>query len=139
MIADFVVEAKNPAQFLMEPDLTPEERGLFLTVLTKPEVLNRMCRLAIVCDLSGDPGKYFEETFMGPEPEDILDCILPYLSADLQEYWTRLRREKRGNFDFSMDRIFQEFRSSLTHTAIKDMVTGEVIPLRVSSKFGAAA
>lgn len=86
LVADFVVQAEHAAEFLREPDLTPKVRDLFLTALTTPEALNRMCSLAVACDFNVNPGGYFEETFMGPEPEDILDSLLPCLSADHAQF-----------------------------------------------------
>lgn len=139
LTADFVVEAETAENFLHKPDLTPEERGLFLTILATPKALNRVCRLAIVCDLEADPSGYFEETFMGPEPRDILDCVLPYLSTELQEYWTRLQRENYDSFAFRIDDIFQQFCSSLKKTVVQDMTTNEAIPLRIGDKDDAAA
>jgi hypothetical protein len=139
LIADFVVRAEAVAEFLREPDLTLEARALFLTVLTTPEALNRICRLAIVCDLNVVPGKYFEDTFTGPEPEDIFDAMRPYLPADLDEYWVRLRRENPDEFSASIDDIYRQFRSSLKRTVVEDVSTGEAIPLRVSSRIGTAA
>lgn len=139
LIADFVVQAEAAAEFLQEPDLTPEARALFLTILTTPEALNRLCRLAIVCDLNVAPGGYFEETFMGPEPEDILDAILPYLAADQQKYWTTFRREDCDGFSAEIDDIYQQFRSTLKRVVVEDPSTGEAIPLRVSSRIGTVA
>lgn len=134
LVAEFVVEAGKAAEFLEEPDLNSQERSLFLAVITSPEAFNRVCRLAIVCDLTEDSEFYFEGKFMGPEPEDILESILAYLPVEQQAYWTGLRREDCGCFDFCIDRIFQQFRSSLRKTEIKDMTTGESIPLWANSK-----
>lgn len=134
LVADFQVEAERAAEFLQEPDLDPQERSLFLAIITTPEALNRICRLAIVCDLTEDSRHYFEGKFMGPEPEDILDSIRPYLPVELEKYWTQLHREDCGCFDFCMDRIFQQFRSSLRKTEIIDLTTGESVPLWANSK-----
>lgn len=128
------MEAEKPAEFLEEPDLTPQERRLFLAIITTPQALNRICRLAIVCDLTEDSERYFEGKFMGPEPEDILDSILPYLPVDVEKHWTAFERENRDCFDSSMDRIFQRFRSSLRKAEIIEMTTGESIPLWANSK-----
>lgn len=107
LMADFVVEAGTANEFLLNPETTPEERDLLLCILTDPEALDRMCRLAIVCDLKAyGCGLYFEDTFMGPDPEDVLDCVLPYLPADLQEYWTRLRMEQWDRFSSEIDNVF---------------------------------
>lgn len=139
LIANFVVEPEAPAEFLKGADTSPEERDLFLTILTTPEALNRLCRLRIVCELSEDSREYFEGKFMGPQWEDILDYILPYLSAEQHEFWTRLRREEEGRYDFCINRIFQQFHTALKTTEIRDVNNGETIPLRPNSKFGAAA
>jgi hypothetical protein len=86
LIADFVVEPEAPAEFLQDTDTSPEERDLFLTILTTPEALNSICRLVIVSKLTDDSRLYFEEKFLGPEWADILDCLLPYLSSVQQAF-----------------------------------------------------
>jgi len=134
LIADFVVEAEKTAEFPEESDLSPQERSLFLAVINTPAALNRICRLVIVCDLSDDSERYFEGIFMGPQPEDILDSILPYLPVEIAKYWTGLQQESRDLFDSCMDRIFGRFRSSLRKTEIIEMTTGESIPLWGNSK-----
>jgi hypothetical protein len=87
-----MVEAETAVEFLQDPKCTPEERRLLLWILTHREATNRMCRMAIVDDfVAYECGRYFENTFMGPDAEDILNGILPYLSDELKEYWTQLR------------------------------------------------
>ena len=49
-----------------KPEVTPEERRFLLTVLTTPEALNRMCRLAIVDDLEQKDSSLFEGQFSDP-------------------------------------------------------------------------
>ena len=133
LIADFEVETETATEFLKKPDLTPEQRSLFLTLLTDSGARNRISRLAIVCDLSAhECGEYFDGVFSGPSPEQILDCVLPYLPADLQEYWTRLRNEEYDCFASVIDEVFLQFRSSLKKVMIEDRTTEEEIPLRIS-------
>lgn len=136
LVADFVVEAEEAAAFLDDPDIDPEERRLFLAIINTPEALNRICRLAITCDLTGDSEKYFKGRFTGPDPEDILDSILSYLPGELQGYWTTLRGKDFDSFEFSMDRIFDPFRTSLRNTEIIDKTTGESIPLCPNKRLG---
>jgi hypothetical protein len=137
LVADFVVEAKKTAEYLLEPDLGPQERSLFLAIITTPEALNRICRFAIVCDLTEDSERYFKGKFMGPETEDIFASILPYLPVELQNYWTGLQRECCDCFESCIDSIFEQFRSSLRKTEIIDVTTGESIPLWANSKIQA--
>lgn len=133
LIADFVVEIESATEFLKKPDLLPEQRDLFLILLTNPEARNRICRLAIVCDISAhERGEYFDGAFSGPHPAQILDSVLPYLTADLQEYWTRLRSEEYYYFASLIDEVFLQFNSSVKRIVIEDGITGEEIPLRVS-------
>ena len=134
LVADFQVEAEEAAEFLQEPDLSPEERSLYLAIINAPEAHNRICRLAVVSDLTEDSDRVFKRLFMGPDPEDIFQCILPYLPAEIQEYWTRLRREDHDSFEAYIEYIFEQFRSSMTKTVIIDMTTGESIPLWVNSR-----
>lgn len=136
LIADFVVQTETAAEFLKKPDLTPEQRSLFLLLLTNPEARNRISRLAIVSDLSANErGEYFEGIFSGPHFARVLDCVLPYLTADLREYWTRLRDEEYYYFGTLIDEVFLQFNSSLTKAVIEDRTTGEEIPLRVSDPY----
>jgi hypothetical protein len=139
MIADFVVEPEAPAEFLQDPNTSLEDRDLFLTILTTPEAQDRLCRLVIVAKLTDDSRRYFEGMFLGLQWTNILDCLLPYLSAEQQAFWTRLRSEHEGRFDFCIERIYQQFRCVLKTTEMKDMITGEAIPLRLNSRYGAAA
>jgi hypothetical protein len=138
LIADFAVETKSATEYLQQPDLTQQERDLFLTVLHTPEALNRMCRLAIVSDFEADLDGCFHDIFLGPHPEDILDCVLPYLPAELANYWKELRERNYDRFSHWIDEIFMEFHSSLKRTVIEDMTTGETIPLQVGSRCGSA-
>jgi hypothetical protein len=73
LVADFQVEVGNPAEFLHEPDVSPEERSLFLAIINTPQALNRICRLAVVSNLSEISNCVFERLFMGPDPEDIYE------------------------------------------------------------------
>lgn len=141
LVAEFRVEVENAAEFLEEPDLTPQERSLFLAIIDTPEALNRICRLAVVVDLARDldSSRYFERRFMGPESEDIFDSVLPYLPSELREFWTGLRQLDCDTFESCMDRIFDPFRASLEKTEIIDMATGESIPLWTSSKIPAGS
>jgi hypothetical protein len=133
LIADFVVETETAAEFLKKPDLTPEQRNLFLILLTDQEARNRVSRLAIVCDLSAyEHCKYFDGLFSGPHAEQILDRVLPCLTADLQKYWTRLRAEEYDYFASLIDEVFLQFNSSLKKVVIEDRISGEEIPLRLS-------
>lgn len=133
LIADFVVGTETAAQFLKKPDLLPEQRNLFLILLTNPEARNRISRLAIVCDFSAhERSEYFDGVFSGPDPEQILDCVLPYLAIDSREYWTRLRTEEYYYFASVIDEVFLQFNSSLKKVVIEDRTTGEEIPLRIS-------
>ena len=134
LIADFAVEAPESAEFFSDPETSTEEYRFFMTLLTTPEALNRICRLALACDLNMDGSKYFDGTFMGPEPEDILNAIQSYLSPDQREYWTRLRDEKYDEFGGRILSIFEQFESSLKRVKVLDTNTGETIPLRVSSR-----
>jgi hypothetical protein len=136
LIADFAVETPTVAEFIRDVGSATEEYRLFMTILTTPEALNRICRLALVCDLNVnmDENKYFDGAFMGPEPGDILNSILSYLSPDQQEYWTRLRKVDYNEFGESIDSVFGEFQSSLKKIKVLDVNTGEAIPLRVSSR-----
>jgi hypothetical protein len=138
LIANFAVETNTAAAYLQEPDLTRQERDLFLAVLHTPEALNRMCRLAIVSDFEADLDGCFRDIFLGPHPEDILDCVLPYLPAELANYWKELREQNYDCFSHWIDEIFMEFRSKLKRTVIEDMTTGETIPLQVASRLGIA-
>lgn len=134
LVADFQVQVENPAEFLREPDVSPEEQSLFLAIINSPEAFNRVCRLAVVSDLSEDSRRVFERLFMGPDPEDIYEAILPYLPVEIEEHWTRLRREDHDSFEAYIEYIFDRFCSSLRKTAIIDLTTGESIPLWVNRR-----
>ena len=134
LVADFQVEVGNPAEFLHEPGVSSEERSLFLAIINTPEALNRICRLAVVSNLSEDSDCVFERLFMGPDPEDIYESILPYLPVEIEEYWTRLRREDHDSFEAYIEYIFERFCTSLRKTAIIDLTTGESIPLWVNRR-----
>jgi hypothetical protein len=130
LTADFVVEIDTAAKYLQQPDLTPEERRLLLTVLTTPEALNRMCRLAIVSDLEREPG-LLEDQFFGPQSEDILAAILPYLASEDQRFWSRLRHDFPENLGNYLLPMFCEFKTILRRVMVVDAATGEAIPHQV--------
>ncbi len=134
LIADFIVEADSAEAFLEQAELTAHQRRLFIVLLTVPTAFRHMCRLAIVSDFETDPGKYFEGEFAGPETEDILACVLPYLSPEDREYWNRLREQSAERLDYYLSPIFMEFRSSFKRVMVQDMTTGETIPARVSTR-----
>jgi hypothetical protein len=133
--ADFTVKAETVRMYLQRPEVTPQERDLLFLILTTPEALNRMCRLAIVSDFEAFLwDRHFDGKFIGPNPTDILDALLPYLPEELKAWWMESRRANYDDFSARMDEIFQEFRSSLTHTMIEDRSTGEPISLECRSK-----
>ena len=134
LVAEFRVEAEDAAEYLQQPDLDPQERSLFLAIITTPEALNRICRLAVVCALTEDSERVFKGLFMGPDSKEIFESILPYLPVEIEEYWTKLRREDINRFDAYICHIFEQFRSSLRKTEMIDMATGESIPLWVNSR-----
>jgi hypothetical protein len=129
LVADFQVEVPKATEFLEEPDLSPQARSLFLAIINTPEALNRICHVAILCDRTEDSGGRFKEKLTGPDREDILDAILPHLPVEVEEYWIGLQRQDSDSFDFYVDRIFQQFQSSLRRTEIINMTTGESISL----------
>ena len=132
-VADFQVEASNATEFLEDPDLSPQARSLFLAIIRTPEALNRICHVAILCDGTEDSGCRFKGKLAEPDREDILDAILSYLPAELKEYWIRLQQQDSDSFDFYIDRIFQQFQSSLVKIEFINMTTGESTPLWVNS------
>lgn len=134
VVADFQVIGDKVAQFQQDPDLSPEERSLFLAIINTPEALNRICGMVIVLDLISDSERYFRDKIFGPEHENTVDSILRTLPVELQEYWTNLRREDRDGFDYCIDRLFEPFHTSLRKTEIKVMTTGESIPFRLRSE-----
>jgi hypothetical protein len=134
LVADFTIQANAARVFLAQPDLTPQQRSFFTTVLTNPEALNRMCRLAIVSELESLADKWFEGKFEGPDLEDVLNCELPFLSKEDQEYWSGLRQESPESVDFFLMPIFVAFTASLQDVAILDSTTDETIPNRVCSR-----
>lgn len=135
LVADFQVEAEKAAEYLRDPDLTPEMRSLFLAIITTPEALNRVCRLAVVSNLTEDSDRVFKGLFMGPFPEDIFESIRPYLPVEIEEYWTKLRREDCKPFEAYIGDIFEQFTSSLKKTAVIDITTGESLPLWLTHRF----
>ncbi|MFP5226682.1 MAG: hypothetical protein ACLGXA_03575 [Acidobacteriota bacterium] len=130
LVADFVVEGDRVRQFLQDPDLSPEERSLFLTIINTPEALNRICGVVMVLDLVSDSERYFSKGIFGPQLEITVDAILPSLPGEIQDYWTSMRRVDREGFDFWIDRMFEPFHASLRKTEIRDVTTGESVPFR---------
>ena len=134
LVADITIQAPTSSAFLEQPDVTPQQRSFFAAVLTNPEAFNRMCRIAIVCELEAHSEEWFETEFEGPETEDILSCALPYLSAEDQEYWKLIQQESDERLSYFLMPIFLEFTGSLENVAILDLTTGETIPNRVCSR-----
>jgi hypothetical protein len=131
LIADFVVETETAVEFLQRDDLAPQERDLFLIVLTTPEARNRMCRLAIVSDFEAHLADcYFDDKFRGPQPADILNCISPYLPEALLGWWKEFQQENSEYFSYRIGLIFMEFRTALRRIVIQDMTTQDAIPMR---------
>lgn len=128
MTADFVVEITTAAEFLQRPEISPEERRLLLTILTTPEALNRMCRLAIVDDLARDNTSLFEDQFSGAHNEEILAAVMPYLSDDDKDFWTKLqRRDVAVN---PLTEMFCEFKTALSRVVVQDASSNEAVPLK---------
>jgi hypothetical protein len=128
LTADFVVEVETAERYLQQPHLTSEERRLFLTVLTTPEALNRMCRLAIVSGFDTKPG-LFEGQFFGPQSEDILAAAMPYLSPEDHSYWTQRQQISPAQMGDRLLDMFCEFRTALRRVTVEDATTGEAIAL----------
>ena len=134
LAVDLCVATPNAAKFLRDPGVNSEERRLFNAIVSTPEALNRICRLAVVCDLQVQMGDYYRERFTGADPDDIFKSILPCLSPDVADFWTRLRDSNNDEFEASINFIFEQFETSLKKTAVIDVANGESIPLRVSSR-----
>ena len=128
LTAEFVVEVQTAQRYLQQPHVTSEERRLFLTVLTTPEALNRMCRLAIVSDYDTKPG-LFEGHFFGPQSEDILAAAMPYLSPEDQNYWTQRQQLSPAQMGDALLDMFYEFKTALRGVGLEDATTGEAIAL----------
>lgn len=124
-VADFQVEVPNATEFLEDPDLSTEARRLFLAIIRTPEALNRICHVAILCDGTEDSGGRFKGKLTEPDREDILDAILSYLPAGVKEYWIGLQRQAPASFDFYIDRIFQQFQSSLVKVEFINVTSGK--------------
>jgi len=139
LVANFQVEVLEATEFLEEPNLTPQARSLFLAIIHTPEALNRICHVAILCDGTEDSGGRFKGKLAAPHREDILEPILPHLPVELQEYWIGLRRENSASYGFYVDRIFQQFQSSLRKIDIINTSTGESISLWVNGGIQAAS
>ena len=100
LVADFVVEGDGVAQFLEDPDLSPEERSLFLAIRNTPEALRRICGIVVILDLISDSERYFRDKIFGPELEITVDAVLPSLPSEIQDYWTSLRRDDPDAFHY---------------------------------------
>lgn len=124
-VADFQVEVPNAREFLVDPDLSTEARSLFLAIIRTPEALNCICHVAILCDDPEDSGGRFKGKLTKPDREDILDTILSYLPAGLKDYWIGLQQQNSDSFDYYIDRIFQQFQSSLVKIECINVTSGE--------------
>ncbi|MDR3723967.1 MAG: hypothetical protein P4K83_05695 [Terracidiphilus sp.] len=135
LTAEFTVEAIGATEYLQKPSLLPEERRLFLTMLTTPTVLNQICRIAILTEFDSNPG-LFQNQFRGFSGEDILAPALPYLSEGDQTFWQRSRIDSP---EITGDRhlmILDAFETLLEYVVLEDMTTGERVPLHCSRQNG---
>jgi hypothetical protein len=85
--ADFniKVQPKETAGF------TTEQSALLRTIATCPAILRRIARMRLETDLSGITDCHLSDLFSGPAMEDILECVLPFLSESERSYWGELR------------------------------------------------
>jgi hypothetical protein len=131
LVAEFSLSAEAPDRLLRAADLTDEQRRLFRAALEVP-AWNRMCRLAIVSEFEADPPMWSRGLFRGPNPEHILESILPELTLADQQYWIDLRDNDLEALGFYVEPVFQAIRSSLVSVKIVEVASGEAIPVMIS-------
>lgn len=134
LVVDFVIETNTASEFTGRLDLTSHQHDLFIAIVTHPEALSRMARLAAVSELEVLGNDFCRHQFEGPDSIDILECVLPYLSEEEKQYWERLRDESEVALDGAIMDVFSEFHSALKRIAVREVATGEEIPRRVASQ-----
>lgn len=134
LVADFVIETDTASEFTGCLDFTAHQHDLFITAVTNPDALSRMARLAIVSELETFGDDFCRYEFEGPDALDILECVLPYLSAEEREYWEGLRNESSDLLDWAIEPVFSEFHARLRRVVVEETATGAEIPRRVASQ-----
>jgi hypothetical protein len=134
LVVDFVIETNTATEFTGRLDVTPHQHQLFITIVTNPEALNRMARLAAVSELEVHGDDFSRHEFEGPNAIDILDCVQPYLSVEEKKYWERLRDNSGESLGWAIMTVFSEFRATLKRIAVLEMAIGAEIPRRVASQ-----
>jgi hypothetical protein len=132
LIAEFSVSARSPDRIFADEDLTEEQRRLFHAALEVPAAWNRICRLAIVSEFESDPARWYEDQFKGPEPDHILEAILPQLDEADRRYWIDVRDNDPEALGFYIDPVFGAIRGSLESVKIVDVASGESVPAMIS-------
>jgi len=80
-----------------------------------------------------EQAELFEGQFFGPQGEDILAAVMPYLSSEDQAFWTRLQQENPPvNY---LSEVFCEFKTVLRRVVVEDVARAR----RFRSKHGASA
>lgn len=128
LIADFALPSDDAEELLTSSELIPEQRRLFRAALRSPGVWRRLCRMALVSELEGDPARWYEDQFKGPDMDQVLDAVLPELTPADRSWWIGLRDTEPEALIFYLDPLFGEIRSVLLSVKIVDIDTGESVP-----------
>jgi hypothetical protein len=125
--ADFTVkiQPKETAGF------TTQQSALLRTIATSPPTLRRIARMRLETDLSGITGCHMTDLFSGPAMEEILECILPFLSEAERLYWEELRDGPGDTLHNELMPVFLAFEATLRRAGIEEL-QAEREPLRKS-------
>ncbi len=110
---------------------TTEQSALLRTIATSPATLRRIARMRLETDLSGIMGCHLSDLFSGPAIEDILECVLPFLSEAERSYWEELRDGLDDTLHNELMPVFLAFEATLRRAGIEEL-QAEREPLRKS-------
>ncbi len=128
LIADFTLAPDDTEKLLNSPTLIPQQQRLIRAALRSASAWKRLCRMAFVSELEGDPSRWYEGLFRGPDMDQILDAVLAELTPADQSWWAGLRDTEPDALGFYLEPLFQEISSVLVSVKIVDLDTGESVP-----------
>jgi hypothetical protein len=114
--ADFKVQIKSNEI----SGFTTRQKILLQTIAASPSTLRRIACMALETDLEGITGRHLSDLFEGPSDEEMLECVLPYLSKADKTYWEGLRDAPGDALHQEIMQVFLAFEVTLRRAGLEE-------------------
>ena len=104
-------------------NLSPRQLKMLQSICASPVSMREVGRLLLLTDLSGLTDRHFDGLFRGPSDQEILQAILPWLSAEERAYWEELRLSPGDTLAFELMPVFLVLTVTLRRAGVEDLTS----------------